>query len=726
MSLNARDFTQGGQVMKYMIGMFLQIMNIASYWVLLLSVVVFFAWMLLRLTLQEFVHGGAYWMIRWCIMPFKHVTGRTPGGSWTFHFERANGEIVAFKHTAQQVMDDPYFVQMGMHVKDVAFYGWGIAAFSFIGAITAITWYLGRKGEKQRESEITGGRVLADGPKEVNRLLKKAGMMSPLSICGLHILKDSEMQNFGFHGTVGSGKSTAINDLLTQLRARGDRVIIYDKGNNFIPTFYRQDKDKILNPFDQRCPFWDLWEECRTVGDFENFATSLLPDSSGSSDPFWVLSARSLFVATARRMAREKNRSIGELLKKLMSISLADLRQFLEGTDAANLVDGSIEKTAMTIRTILTTYVRSLRYLQGLDEDGKRPFNIRDWLHTEDASGDNPWIFISSDGQNHNALKPLLSAWLYMTMSGVLGLRADRNRRIWIYLDEAPSLHKLPILPEFCAEGRKFGGCTVLGLQNFPQMEETYGTNAAKSIWDLLNTRIFYRAPSGSIAEWVQKEIGEKRHKKFKDQYSYGVDIIRDGVQFSKDEINEYLVSYSDVQSLNDLECYITLPGEWPVVRMKLPWKPYREIAEGRIQREVQDVFDPDIEAALSGETSDDQTGQIVGRLFGDASAKEDSETSGAAPADAQGSGSAAAATAPAEVSSAAQETRTDTATQQAGGRVAALPAPTAEAVPAASPPSSPSSTTNTTESRHSESEKALQPPDIVKHKSGDFGLDRN
>ena len=716
MSLNARDFTQGGQVMKYMIGMFLQIMNIASYWVLLLSIVVFFAWMLLRLTLQEFVHGGAYWMIRWCIMPFKHVTGRTPGGSWTFHFERANGEIVAFKHTAQQVMDDPYFVQMGMHVKDVAFYGWGIAAFSFIGAITAITWYLGRKGEKQRESEITGGRVLADGPKEVNRLLKKAGMMSPLSICGLHILKDSEMQNFGFHGTVGSGKSTAINDLLTQLRARGDRVIIYDKGNNFIPTFYRQDKDKILNPFDQRCPFWDLWEECRTVGDFENFATSLLPDSSGSSDPFWVLSARSLFVATARRMAREKNRSIGELLKKLMSISLADLRQFLEGTDAANLVDGSIEKTAMTIRTILTTYVRSLRYLQGLDEDGKRPFNIRDWLHTEDASGDNPWIFISSDGQNHNALKPLLSAWLYMTMSGVLGLRADRNRRIWIYLDEAPSLHKLPILPEFCAEGRKFGGCTVLGLQNFPQMEETYGTNAAKSIWDLLNTRIFYRAPSGSIAEWVQKEIGEKRHKKFKDQYSYGVDIIRDGVQFSKDEINEYLVSYSDVQSLNDLECYITLPGEWPVVRMKLPWKPYREIAEGRIQREVQDVFDPDIEAALSGETSDDQTGQIVGRLFGDASAKEDSETSGAAPADAQGSGSAATATTPAEASSAAQETRTDTATQQAGGRVAALPAPTAEAVPAASAGPSPSAVSAPDETGQRETEKALQPLDVVKH----------
>jgi len=672
MSLNARDFTQGGQVLKYMIGMFMQIMNIASYWVMMFTLVVFFSWMLLRLTLQSFLHGSAYWLIKWFIMPFKHVTGKTPGGSWTFHFERPTGEVVTFRHTALQVMNDPYFIQMGLEVKNAAFYGWGIAAFTFVGALMAITWYLGQKGKKQRDDEQTGGRDLVDNPQALNRMLKKAGKQSPLSIGSLHLLLDAEMQNIGLHGTVGSGKSTALNSLLEQLRARGDRVIIYDKGNNFIPLFYRQDKDKILCPFDSRCPFWDLWEECRSIGDYENFSTSLLPDSSGSGDPFWVLSARSLFVAAARRMAREKDRSIGELLKKLMSISLADLRQFLEGTDAANLVDGSIEKTAMTIRTILTTYVRSLRYLQGLDEQGGRSFNIRDWLHTEDASGDNPWIFISSDGQNHNALKPLLSAWLYMTMSGILGLKADRQRRIWIFLDEVPSLHKLPILPEFLAEGRKFGACTVLGLQNFPQMEEIYGTNAARSVWDLLNTRVFYRAPSGHIADWVQKEIGERRHKKFRDQYSYGVDIIRDGVSFSKDEVNEFLVSYSDVQRLNDLECYVTLPGDWPVVRMKLPWKAYRTIADGRIPREVEDVFDPELEAQLTEQ--DLLTDKVVGRLFGDV----DSTAAGTvAPA-----AEAAASDQPAETPPAASG--------EADGREVSLPEvgePDSDVAPEPAPP---------------------------------------
>lgn len=622
MSLNARDFTQGGQVTKYMIAMFMQIMNLATYFVIIICVLLFFAWMFLKLTLQEFTHGSAYWLVKWLIIPMNKMSGSNNYG-WDFTYERSNGEVVKFHHSAEQVISDPYFIHAGVQVKDAAFYGLGISACSFLLMILAITWFFGRRGKKQRDDEITGGRTLADSYKDLNRMLKKAGVMSPISICGLHILQNSEMQNFGLHGTVGSGKSTALNDLMKQLRARGDRVIVYDKGNNFIPLFYRQNKDLILNPFDARCAPWDLWEECLTVADFENFATSLLPDSGGG-DPFWVLSARALFVATARRMAKEKDRTIAGLLKKLMSISLADLREYLKDTEGANLVDGSIEKTAMTVRTILTTYARSLRYLQGLDEQGRNPFNIRDWMHTEDADGDNPWIFISSDGQNHNSLKPLLTAWLYMSMTGILSLQASRDRRIWLFLDELPSLHKLPILPEFLAEARKFGGCTVVAIQNFPQLKEQFGTNFAESIWDLLNTRMFYRAPSGTVAEWVQHEIGEKQHKKFRDQYSYGQDIMRDGVQFSKDEVNEFLVSYSDVQSLDDLECFITLPGSWPAVRMRLTRQNYRDIAPGRIERPVDELLDGDLDEKLN-EPDRDITGRLVGRLFGDGSSAESS-----------------------------------------------------------------------------------------------------
>lgn len=44
MSLNTRNVTQGGQVLKYMISMFMQINNIIVYWILMASVGIFFIW----------------------------------------------------------------------------------------------------------------------------------------------------------------------------------------------------------------------------------------------------------------------------------------------------------------------------------------------------------------------------------------------------------------------------------------------------------------------------------------------------------------------------------------------------------------------------------------------------------------------------------------------------------------------------------------------------------
>jgi len=527
----------------------------------------------------------------------------------TFHYTRPQtGQVVEFKFTAAQVVADRYFQQQGNLLKEVAFWGWGAASVTFALGLLAVFWYLGSRGRRQRENVIVGGRELVDDVKVVNKILKKHDRLSPLSLCGLHMVRYSEMQNIVMHGTVGSGKSTIINNVCRQLRAEGHKVMIYDKGSNFLPLFYRPNKDVILNPFDARCAAWDLWDECRTVADFENFAKTLLPDAP-SGDPFWLLAARRLFADVARRLAKMNERNLRTLMKKLLSVTLADLRGFLKDTDSANLVDGSVEKTAMTIRMVLTSYVTALRFLQGLDEEGKRPFNLRDWVHTEDMNGDNGWIFITSDGRHHEALKPLLTAWLHMLMVNVLGLRpdADRERRIWLLLDELPSLHKLPILGDYVAEARKFGGCTLVGLQNYPQLEAQFGREGAADIWDLLNTRVFGRAPSAHVAKFVQEELGEKRHLKFRDQYSYGVDIIRDGVQFSKDEVSEHLVSYSDVQNLDDLECYVALAGRLPVVKMKMKREKYAVVAEATLPRDVDAVLDEDIESLIEAGVDDAQ-----------------------------------------------------------------------------------------------------------------------
>ncbi|MEB6752990.1 type IV secretion system DNA-binding domain-containing protein, partial [Escherichia coli] len=93
-----------------------------------------------------------------------------------------------------------------------------------------------------------------------------------------------------------------------------------------------------------------------------------------------------------------------------------------------------------------------------------------------------------------------------------------------------PTLHKLPDLVEILPEARKFGGCYVFGIQSYAQLEDIYGEKAAATLFDVMNTRAFFRSPSHKIAEFAAGEIGEKEHLKASEQYSYGADPVRDGV----------------------------------------------------------------------------------------------------------------------------------------------------------------------------------------------------
>jgi DNA helicase HerA-like ATPase len=60
-------------------------------------------------------------------------------------------------------------------------------------------------------------------------------------------------------GDTGSGKSSAIRQILRQVQERGETAIVYDPAMDFVGEFYDPKRgDLILNPLDARCPYWSL------------------------------------------------------------------------------------------------------------------------------------------------------------------------------------------------------------------------------------------------------------------------------------------------------------------------------------------------------------------------------------------------------------------------------------------------------------------------------------
>ncbi|EIN3790378.1 type IV conjugative transfer system coupling protein TraD, partial [Salmonella enterica] len=444
------------------------------------------------------------------------------------------------------------------------------------------------------EDDVTGGRQLTDNPKDVARMLKKDGKASDILIGDLPIIKDSEIQNFLLHGTVSTGKSEIIRRLANYARQRGDMVVMYDRSCEFVKSYYDPSIDKILNPCDARCAAWDLWRECLTLPDFDNAANTLIPMGT-KEDPFWQGSGRTIFAEAAYLMRNDSDRSYSKLVDTLLSIKIEKLRTYLRDSPAANLVEEKIEKTAISIRAVLTNYVKAVRYLQGIERNGE-PFTIRDWMRGVREDQKNGWLFISSNADTHSSLKPVISMWLSIAIRGLLAMGENRNRRVWFFCDELPTLHKLPDLVEIVPEARKFGGCYVFGIQSSTQMEDIYGEKAAATLLDVMNTRAFFRSPSYKIADYVAHEIGEKEILKASEQYSYGADPVRDGVSTGKEMERVTLVSYSDIQSLPDLTCYVTLPGPYPAVKLALKYQERPKVAPEFIPREMN----PEAEARLS------------------------------------------------------------------------------------------------------------------------------
>lgn len=605
MSLKGRDITQGGQVTFMRFRMFLQVNNILFYYVFLgwLGLLGFIIY--IRLNTQTFLNGLVYWWSH-TLIPFGSIIRKPP-----VYPVRYYGNTLYY--TYDKILTDKYTAWCGITLRNELILSGLFASIITFIVVIGIFWYIGRVGKKASDDEITGGRILEDNPKVVARLMRRRGTASHIVIDGLPIVKDSEIQNFAMHGTVGTGKSTLMRKKLLRLREAGVPVIIYDKGNTFVEEFFDESIDTLLNPMDRRCANWDMWAECPTLPDLEAVTETLIP-MGNSGDPFWQGSARTIFAEGAEQMRSDKKRTYNSFLRTLLAIKLDKLRDFLAGTPASTLVDGSIEKTAISIRSVLTNYVKSLRYLQGIDREGKKPFTIREWMQGNSDKKRSGWLFITSNQRHHESLKPLISMWLGIASGHLLSLHENRYRRVWFFYDELPSLHKLPNLPYIIAEARKYGGCFVLGFQSYAQLEETYGPKFAAAIYDLLNTKFFFRSPSAAIAKFVEEDIGQTVRKRFSEQTSFGTDEVRDGISYGKDEERVSIVSYSDVQGLEDLQCFVTLPGKYPVVRLTLKYQPLPKVAEGILERDVKTSLDPEIEQEISQQESSER--QAARKLF--------------------------------------------------------------------------------------------------------------
>ncbi len=449
----------------------------------------------------------------------------------------------------------------------------------------AVFWYRGMQLGRQkriRGAELVSAAELrrrVQAPRaRLLAWLPGGGRFRPYRIAGIPYPERTETQHTIVSGTTGSGKTVLISDLVAQIRARGERCVIYDKMGSYTAAFFDPARDVLMNPLDARAPCWSPFLEARNPRDFDMMAAALIPQQKDTVDPFWVTAARQLF-ANGAGVLREKGVTQNRVLvEHLLKTDLTALAQAMEGTVAQSIVDPENPKTALSVRAMLTANLAAFEFLP----DEGRPFSIREWISREQQDG---FLFLTSRGDQHASLRGLISTWLEIAVNAMLSLAQSDGRRIWVILDELPTLHQVPSLQPGLAESRQFGGCFVLGVQVASALRDLYGRNGAETISGLCGTRVVLAAPDRDTAQWSADSLGRSEVEEIAEGYSYGANTIRDGVSLTPRRELRALTLPSEIMRLPNLEGYLKFPGPFPVASIRLKYVARPAVAERFVAR---------------------------------------------------------------------------------------------------------------------------------------------
>jgi len=392
-----------------------------------------------------------------------------------------------------------------------------------------------------------------------------------ITVADVPVAPADETKHFKIIGSTGTGKSTAIQEILTAAIGRGDRAIIADPDGGYLRRFYEPDRDVILNPFDPDARKWDLFGEVTTAYDVDQLTRSLIPDSGGQ-DRVWSGYARTVLSAVIQQSINVNRRSDAELVRLLNQAPLEELRTLLPGTSAGPFLQEGNEKMFGSVRSVAASAIDTLKYTIAHKAE---PLSVRQWVRDGAArqnGGRGGVLFFPYKAGEIAALASMISAWMRLGIFQALD-QEEGDQRLWFVVDELDALGAIDGLKDALARLRKFGGRCVLGFQSIAQVSGTYGKSVAETIVENCSNTLILRCSAsehGGTSEFASKLIGQREVLHTTYSKTRRTTEWVSSVTASEQLRIEPAVMASEIERLADLTGYLKVASvpDWYLVRL--------------------------------------------------------------------------------------------------------------------------------------------------------------
>jgi type IV secretion system protein VirD4 len=362
-------------------------------------------------------------------------------------------------------------------------------------------------------------------------LLKDRGII--LGSVGGRCLMLSGQQGVCLAAPPRAGKGTGV--VIPNLLNWPDSVICVDikRENWAITSGFRRHSGQacfLFDPFseERRSARWNPFHYVaatpeRRVNDLQRIAEMLYPDPY-NADPFWIASARSLFLGIALYLFETPSlpKTIGEVLRQGMASDDEGFGQhwkrLIEGRQSGKFPLSSqcvrslydvIDLAPVTASSIRKTFTSRLDLWLNPILDwatSGNDFDLRE-LRSKRMS-----IYVGVNPDDLHRLRPIVNLFFQQAIGLQTRELPEQNPKlkfqVMMLLDEFAALGRMPIIAEAISYLPGYNVRIVLVIQTPSQLRELYGPHIAETMLKSLAVRIVFAAKDHTDAREISDELG--------------------------------------------------------------------------------------------------------------------------------------------------------------------------------------------------------------------------
>lgn len=363
--------------------------------------------------------------------------------------------------------------------------------------------------------------------------LKDRISMPTSSDVGVSLIGDSETipltssvlsKHLLYTGTIGTGKTTAMFQLLHQLIGKmtdNDVMVIFDTKGDFREEFYRPGKDVVVSSDAKATAYWNIFKEVRINGDDyieENLleiVSSLFEEKiKRSNAPFFPQAAKDVLFGimsyiiyknepedldNAELYAYLRDANINDVVDALMSVG--DLRGIIDyiynGGNGSEQTQGVYSELRNVANELFVGNFRK-----------RGDFSVREFVRNKGGK----ILFIEYDLSIGKVLTPIYKALIDLAIKESLS-RDKSEGNVLFVIDEFKLLPNLYHIDNGVNFGRSLGAKFFVAMQNIQQIIDGYGYEKAYSILSAFGTSIAFRVTDKATKEFIQNLYGMNRKR---------------------------------------------------------------------------------------------------------------------------------------------------------------------------------------------------------------------